>query len=168
MPTRDIALNQHQKKLIAEKVAHDDLDVWGHAYDEDKLTYKMLRPLMFQVYALNLDGRAMTKYQAARFVPARHSKTCKKYIETAQRLGYIDLQQHQQDKRKWLVRPTSHLISAVEKEIADEANRWNGLLNFDSEPVEAPSQALRQSRMMSRPGSSKSRLRSGKLRKPKR
>lgn len=59
----------------------------------------------------------MTKSQCCRFIPLKHSNSCKKYMDEAEAKKYIEVVRDTVDKRQRLIKPGPALLAYVETEI---------------------------------------------------
>jgi hypothetical protein len=73
--------------------------------------------LFFKMYEMQIESKFMSKAQACRFIPLRHAASCQKYLEEARKLGYLEVQTDERDKRRQVIRPGQPLLDFVEEEI---------------------------------------------------
>lgn len=69
--------------------------------------------LLRNIYLHHLEGNFINKTQACRMIPAEHVDTCKKYVDEAKRLGFIEFKDDPRDGRKKNVVPTAEFLQFV-------------------------------------------------------
>lgn len=74
-------------------------------------------PMMLKLREMESEGEMMTLGEAYEYIPAKHLKTSKKYMEQAEKDGLVLFKPHPFDKRKTVVVPTKKLLEEVDEEI---------------------------------------------------
>ncbi len=119
----DSRYTDEQLRSVARLIAERNEKLWASFLEEagdDLLRY--LHVLLFKIYEMHLNGRHMTKGQASRYIPARHSKTCKKYLDLAVSENLIEIVPHSIDKRKQIIKPRERLLTFARSELAKAAD----------------------------------------------
>ncbi len=107
------------RKAIARFKAGEFSDFLEQIENEtdDHQIKRYLYALFFRIYYMSLDGAYMTKSQCCRFIPLRHTNSCKKYMDEAETKRYIKVEQDTVDKRRHIIKPGPALLAYVEAEI---------------------------------------------------
>lgn len=109
----------HDRRQFAQLKA-EEFSRFLERLEEDSRDAALMRyvyVLFLKIYELELDGRHLTKSQACRFIPLKHAVSCAKYLDEAQKAGYIRFKRDEIDRRKILVKPSQALLDFVEEEI---------------------------------------------------
>jgi hypothetical protein len=69
--------------------------------------------LLMNIYLAHKNGRYISKTQACRMIPAEHVNTCKKYVNEAVRLRFVEFRDDPLDKRRKNVVPTAEFLEYV-------------------------------------------------------
>src|SRR6266700_8059435 len=97
--------NDHHNLLRAAQFDLEYADYWTNLFDEaDKKLAPYFRRLMIKLWEYNNRNRVMYKTAACRFIPVEHSVSSKKYIELAERKGWITFVDDSDDKRRRIVK----------------------------------------------------------------
>lgn len=126
----DSGLSLKQKSAWARRqfeVEQDGLEALLHGEEGD--LYRYLHNLMYQIYWRQADGRYLTKNQACRFIPAKHSSTCRKYLDLAVKEKLIEFKRSDIDKRKTYIKPSNRLISIVDAEVEESITELSDILD---------------------------------------
>lgn len=100
---------------------HSFMDEFKNSTSDAKFYY-YVNNLLFRIYELHLDGKFMTKTNACRMIPLANANACQKYVEEAQKRGFIKIEDSVDDKRKKIIVPNADLIEYVENNISDDLN----------------------------------------------
>lgn len=79
--------------------------------------------LLVKLYQLHSQGRYLTKTQACRLIKSRNPSVCQKYVEEAERRGFIETVKDEHDGRRMLVKPLPALLDFVDEYIVDLAEQ---------------------------------------------
>lgn len=88
-----------------------------------------LHALLFKVYQAHLDGEYITKLQAYRYIPLKHSVSCSKYLDEARAQGYLDFRRDKADSRVSRVVPGPQLERYIESEMALLLDGFSSILD---------------------------------------
>ena len=111
-------------ELIGQFLRHKDEEFTSFIEDlfseEDGSFFYYARALLFKVYEMDRKGKRMTKMQACRYIPSQHAGTCRKYVDIAERKGFLTLRKRPNDKRRIDVIPNDQLKDWVKHEMNKE------------------------------------------------
>lgn len=100
-----------------------------HENSDDVRFFFHIENLLLVIYEHALSEKYISKSQACRLIPVGHMNTCKRYVEEAERRGFVKFEVDDEDARRINVIPTDELISYVRgrMEVAiDEARQLIG------------------------------------------
>ena len=110
---------------------------------EDPRLFMYIDRLLMNIYVRHLEGRAVSRSEACRMVPADHIDTCKKYVAEAERLGLVAFEDDPKDRRRKNVKPTPELISYIEDRARMTLDVAHALLQHKPVPRPFPPRRLR-------------------------
>ena len=118
MASETIRTDDPQRKLVAEKLRNDYRRFYETLIeDAGKDFLKYLYALFMRVYELAYDDKYMSKSEAANFIPLSHATTRRKYLDHAERLGFLVFEKNPTDGRSELVKPGPSLEPFVTGEV---------------------------------------------------
>lgn len=79
--------------------------------------------LLVKIYQQHSQGRYLTKTQACRLIKSRNPSVCQKYVEEAERRGFIQIVKDEHDGRRMLVKPLPALLDFVDEYVVDIAEQ---------------------------------------------
>jgi len=104
---------QINRVITSKLVSFDEFVDTVNATAHDVKVVLFLSRLLDRIFEYRIKGLTLTKTQACRMIPAEHIETCKKYVDDAERLGFIRFEPDPIDKRKTIIVPTEELIDYV-------------------------------------------------------
>lgn len=94
------------------------VDYWENLFDEeDRELAPYFRRVMIRLYIYHAQNKLMYKMDACRFIPVKHASSAKKYIDLAEKKGWIKFIPEIKDKRKTIVQPSDELLQLVERHL---------------------------------------------------
>lgn len=106
---------------------------------DDNAFLESIVGLLVKIYALDLEGKRLTKMEACHRIPFRNQTISQKYVEAAQAKGFIDIVPDTKDKRRLRVVPLLPMIDYVNRylenfadecrEVVDRLSRIDDLPN---------------------------------------
>lgn len=84
--------------------------------------------LLLKVQQEHRQGKLLTKTQACRLIKSRNPSVCQKYVEEAERRGFIKILPDPKDGRRQLVHPEPVLLTFVDQHVRDVASQAQQLV----------------------------------------
>jgi len=112
-----------------QKIMHENAD--------DARFFIYIENLLLVIYEHSLSNKYISKSQACRLIPVGHMNTCQRYVEEAERRGFVRFETDETDARRINVIPTEELISYVQtimEAAIDEARELIGSVS-DIKPL---------------------------------